>query len=307
MLYENRLPSHGSFKLDLTAIRHEATRLPGPLPKRIEIEQASHTYIPRIGVVAGASWGRVDMVRASYRAVYPDPGAPNRTVMIDSAFNYSEAHGSGAACYDRAAWSRIQRALDGASAIVATHEHGDHINGIIAHPHLAALLPRLRLTAEQLAVDALTRPRPWPQWARRRYRPLVYQGPTAVAPGVVLIKAPGHTPGSQMICVRLAGGREYIFMGDIASLHDNVTREHMRPHYTSDIHGKDDRTAVLLQLHALHALAVAHPEIVLVPGHDSAMFEQLIARGLLTQGFHLPRVTPPVPTAPRRSVSNIGV
>jgi glyoxylase-like metal-dependent hydrolase (beta-lactamase superfamily II) len=33
------------------------------------------------------------------------------------------------------------------------------------------------------------------------------------APGVVLIKAAGHTPGSQMVHVRLASGKEVMLVG----------------------------------------------------------------------------------------------
>jgi glyoxylase-like metal-dependent hydrolase (beta-lactamase superfamily II) len=46
-----------------------------------------------------------------------------------------------------------------------------------------------------------SRPVQWPEGSRESFKPLDYTGYSAVAPGVVLIKAPGHTPGSQIIYV----------------------------------------------------------------------------------------------------------
>jgi glyoxylase-like metal-dependent hydrolase (beta-lactamase superfamily II) len=37
-----------------------------------------------------------------------------------------------------------------------------------------------------------------------------------IVPRVVLIKAPGHTPGSQMVYVKRADGQEILFLGDVA-------------------------------------------------------------------------------------------
>ena len=49
--------------------------------------------------------------------------------------------------------------------------------------------------------------------------PTVQAGaPQAVAPGVVVIPAPSHTLGSQMVFVKLADGREFLFAGDIATM-----------------------------------------------------------------------------------------
>jgi glyoxylase-like metal-dependent hydrolase (beta-lactamase superfamily II) len=46
----------------------------------------------------------------------------------------------------------------------------------------------------------------------------------AIAPGVVLKKAQGHTPGSQMVFVALASGSELLFVGDVVWNFDAVTQ-----------------------------------------------------------------------------------
>ena len=49
-----------------------------------------------------------------------------------------------------------------------------------------------------------------------------YEKYDAFASGIALIKAPGHTPGSQMIYVKLASGAEYLFVGDAAWHMDGI-------------------------------------------------------------------------------------
>ena len=279
LLYDNRLPTDGAFFIDVPRLRAAA---PGTGPMRIEVEEVSHTFVPKIGVVAGTSWRRFDMMRTSYRLVWPD-----RSIVIDSGNSLALARKFGAATYDVGAWRRIQRALLSASDIVVTHEHADHIGGIMESPALIAVLPRTRLTPEQVDAGDRTDPLRWPAGALRGYQALRYGDVHALAPGVILIRPPGHTPGSQMVYVRRADGRELLFMGDVASAADNVALERIRPRYTTEFYGTthDDRRAVMLETVALHQLHDAHPEIALVPGHDAVAIRLLEAEGLLSLGF----------------------
>jgi glyoxylase-like metal-dependent hydrolase (beta-lactamase superfamily II) len=129
-------------------------------------------------------------------------------------------------------------------------------------------------------------------------QPLRYASLKAIAPGVVLIRARGHTPGSQMIYVRRADGHEYIFMGDTASLAGNVVEVRARSRLVGDHLAKEDRSAVLGQLRALQQLAIADPQLTLVPGHDGTEIGKIITAGWLTAHFQPQPAPPPVTDAP---------
>ena len=98
-----------------------------------------------------------------------------------------------------------------------------------------------------------------------------------VAPGMAFIKAPGHTPGSQMVYVVLESGREYLFIGDSAWHMDGVRQ----------IIGKDapwiveDTASVNDQLKWLNGLLTTEKNLLIVASHDDDEHKDLTARKLL--------------------------
>lgn len=102
----------------------------------------------------------------------------------------------------------------------------------------------------------------------------------AIAPGVVLQKAAGHSPGSQVVFVMLAGGREFLFVGDIVWNRDAITELKYRPRLITDLFLGEDRQAVLHQLRALRNLHDAG-EVAIVISHDARTF----ASADLIEGF----------------------
>jgi glyoxylase-like metal-dependent hydrolase (beta-lactamase superfamily II) len=280
LFYDNRMPTDGSYPLNIAEIRAEAARLPGPRALKIEVETLSHTFNPKIALVAGTTWGKMDLVRESYRVVFP-----GQSVIIDTGYDAETARAEKVDSFDVAAWRRMLAALRSASIIVVTHEHSDHIGGLLTSPDWPQLAPKALITAAQFSNIDRTRPVVWPKDSRETFKPVSYDKLLAIAPGVVLIRAPGHTPGSQMIYVQRADGQEYIFMGDVASSADNVRMMHIRSRLVTDFMVHEDRRAVFLQTKALHQLSLDEPKIVLVPGHDAEAITQIERRGLLTQGF----------------------
>jgi len=102
-----------------------------------------------------------------------------------------------------------------------------------------------------------------------RYHPL--------APGIALIKAPGHTPGSQMVYVVLESGQEFLLIGDTAWHMDGVRL----------VKGKDapwineDAETVLNQLRWLNELSRVAPGLLLIASHDDEQHQELIRKGVL--------------------------
>jgi glyoxylase-like metal-dependent hydrolase (beta-lactamase superfamily II) len=175
--------------------------------------------------------------------------------------------------------------MSGAQMILVTHEHADHIGGLAAHPDVARLFKTsVKITKEQANNPEHTKPAVFPEGTMTGYQPLVYDRYTTVAPGIVLIKGPGHTLGSQMVFVKKADGTEFLFLGDVAWIMRNVELVRGRPRYISNMLG-EERNEVLPQLATVHALAEAEPKLVVVPGHDAATIANLAGRSVLKQGF----------------------
>jgi glyoxylase-like metal-dependent hydrolase (beta-lactamase superfamily II) len=108
---------------------------------------------------------------------------------------------------------------------------------------------------------------------------------TAIAPGMVLIAAPGHTPGSQMVYVKLADGRELLFLGDVTWHQRNIDVKRERPRWVTALLIQEDRAKVSGQINALSELSTQEPELRIVPGHDGEVMDALTAAGYFDKGF----------------------
>jgi glyoxylase-like metal-dependent hydrolase (beta-lactamase superfamily II) len=210
--------------------------------------------------------------------VYPD----GRFILIDSAYDRA-AHEIGFSdqpFFDRA-WERLVIAMESATQIVVTHEHSDHLGGVAQQARADRLAENLRLTIEQIAnpraIDAAL-----PKTLTDQIDALRYEDMLAIAPGVVLKKAPGHTPGSQMIFVKIASGQELLFVGDVVWNGDAIAELKYRPRLVTDLFLGEDRRAVLDQIRALRDLADAGA-VSIVVSHDARTYQ----RANLSEGFAL--------------------
>jgi glyoxylase-like metal-dependent hydrolase (beta-lactamase superfamily II) len=118
-----------------------------------------------------------------------------------------------------------------------------------------------------------------------RYLVMDYDPLMPVAPGVVLIKAPGHTPGSQLVYVRLASGSELIIAGDVAWHMSGIETQQHKPESATSSFGGEDRRAIEKQLRWL--LEVAESRIEVLVSHDVKRLNALIDQGQLVSGFDL--------------------
>lgn len=270
-----------SYAADLLAhIRAAAKAVPGPLPIRINFIKIAESHRPLSDIVVGGSQQDYVSARTAFQVVFP-----GGWVMIDSGMDETVHKFFG---FGRAEpyWADrnvlLQQALTAAKLIVVTHEHGDHVAGVIrtdARDEIAAktLLTRAQVqtltTYPQMPEIRLT-----PEMARR-YMVIDYESYLPVAPGIVLIKAPGHTPGHQMVYVQLASEREYLFIGDVGWTLDNVKQLKLRPEATMR---RINESAPALMFELTWIKEVMDREgLIVIPSHDDILLKDLTAKQLI--------------------------
>jgi glyoxylase-like metal-dependent hydrolase (beta-lactamase superfamily II) len=271
-------PSACDYTLNLAKLREAASSIPGDKPKEIRVEHVSNASFPKALVIAGQPWKSAELRVYAYQLVFG-----NKTIIVDTAMNSAQAKHVGMADgYDTAAWDRVVKAMSNAAAIYVTHEHEDHLGGAVAVKD-APYLAKVHLNPEQLKGGTPSEPEMSPE-TRAALTPLPYQGMVAIAPGVVLIRAPGHTPGSQMFYVQRADGVEVLLTGDAALLMDSIEFE-QGPNFLVTMKGHGDRPAVACTLIALKQLRKSEANVAIMPGHDGAIMEALVAKNVFIPGF----------------------
>jgi glyoxylase-like metal-dependent hydrolase (beta-lactamase superfamily II) len=268
-----------SWSTDITAIRRTAGLIPGARPLRLNFLKFAESRRTKNFSVKDAPAAPSVQARTVFQVVYPDS-----YVMVDAGMDLQVHRFFGRGTdepYDAQAAQQVERAVRGARLIVVTHEHGDHVAGVVRGASASELAPKTVLTRTQ--VDVLTTSPQMPEIKlsaelARRFIVVDYDQYLPLAPGIALIKAPGHTPGSQMVYVALASGKEYLLIGDTAWHMDGVRL----------VRGKDapwiveDQAAVLDQLRWLNQLAQAETNVVIVASHDEEQHAYLVKQGLLS-------------------------
>ncbi len=276
-------PVAGGYVVDLDGLRATAAAPSEELPTDVRVLHVADGDLPKFFVMAGNGSGNYSSVYAAFQVLTPDAG----TVLIDTAYDragYEALDGTLTTFHDDA-WLTLEKAMSNATAIVLTHEHPDHIGGVARSKNVTAHAQgRLLLTQEQLD-NALAEPMTGlKKDAVAGLKPIAYEKLYRVAPGVALQRAPGHSPGSQLVYVRRADGRELLFVGDIAWNHDSFKALRMRP-LAASLFLHEQRQPVIDQIAALKKLLDEHPEVQVVVAHDGAALERLEASGLVTAGF----------------------
>jgi glyoxylase-like metal-dependent hydrolase (beta-lactamase superfamily II) len=275
-------PQETDFNIDLQALRElaNASGSPESFVSEIRVELIGQNPIPSFASQAGAFRGTLTMVRTAYQL----RGA-STSLVIDTGMSEEMAREFGKnAVYFPDAFRRVQGAMSDASIVAVTHEHADHIAGIALHPNPASFIDALRLTSQQY--DSLAKFTPSLHELLQRYEPLELVEPIVIAPGVVMMGAAGHTPGSVMFYVRLRNGGEILFIGDVAWWMENVRAARGRPRFVQQLfmHSPEDRSAVLRQLRSLHDIYV-QGEVQIIASHDEEQFSQLLRQDVIKQGF----------------------
>jgi glyoxylase-like metal-dependent hydrolase (beta-lactamase superfamily II) len=271
-----------AWSADLEAVRHVGEMVPGAKPTHVNVVKFAESRRTKNFSIKGAPKEPSIQARTAYQVVY-DAG----TVMIDSGMDIQVHRFFGRGRvepYFADKEKEVNAALMRANAIVMTHEHGDHIAGVIDTPMMPELAPKTVLTRTQVATLEHN-----PQMPEIKLTPeqashfivIDYDKYYPFAPGMVLIKAPGHTPGSQMIYVRLQSGREYIFAGDVAWHMDGV-----RTMTGKDAPWvKENTQEIAAELKWLNGIYRTEKNVVIVISHDEDQRLQYVKAGLLGDHF----------------------
>ncbi len=124
----------------------------------------------------------------------------------------------------------------------------------------------------------------FPENVRTSLHPLDFDHYYSLAPGVVLIKAPGHTVGSQIVYVRLADNSEYLLIGDVAWDMEQVTIPKCRPRL-AELAMRENGDQVTSELRTLHHLAASNLDVHIVVSHDIKQLADYEAAGKIGKGF----------------------
>lgn len=165
-------------------------------------------------------------------------------------------------------------------AIILTHAHWDHVSGVADLPGVPVWVSRAEMAFVNSGDDAGTLAR---QIGLRDYRAYDFKdGPYQGFDGswdvfgdgsVVLVPAPGHTPGSIVAFVNTPDGRHYALIGDTAWQAEGVALPAQKPLLTRFV--DHDAAATRAMLEKLHALKAAQPDLVIVPAHDARVWATL--------------------------------
>jgi glyoxylase-like metal-dependent hydrolase (beta-lactamase superfamily II) len=267
-----------AFAPDLGAIRRFAEVLPGPLPLAVNGIRVAASIRPRKFVIEGGDETPVTMPRTAFQLVYPDC-----SVMIDSGMDQA-THDSFSPDkpepYFPKAFARLERALDAARLIILTHYHADHVAGVVTARNFSGLAAKTIATSLTLELMQTSPHRPHlritPGQAAQ-FIALDYPQLYPVAAGVVLIKAPGHSPDQQMVYARLQSGREILHSVDSAWIYDNILQ--LRPKAAPWV--KEDVPAIMAQLAWLRHIAASEPNLTILVTHDDARFDALARSGAI--------------------------
>jgi glyoxylase-like metal-dependent hydrolase (beta-lactamase superfamily II) len=272
-------PAPAGWSADISEIRRVATLIPGRKPLRINVLKFAESHRTKNFSVKGEPATPSIQARTVFQVVYAD-GYVMVDAGMDEPMHKQIGRGAEGEPYFAEQAQQVDKALRAARSIVFTHEHGDHVTGVIRTPYLAELAPKTILTRTQ--VNTLETKPQFPdlkitEEQAQKYHIIDYDRYMAFAPGWTLIKAAGHTPGSQMMFITLDSGREYLLIGDAAWHMDGVRK----------VMGKDapwiveDTAAVNDQLKWLNRLSTTEKNLVIIASHDDDEQKELIAKKLL--------------------------
>lgn len=266
------------FYAQLEQLRKLSYTIPGDLAVRLNVTKVADTIRPASVVVRGESAERkMTLARTVYQLVYP-----KGSIMLDSGMDM-ETHrtfGKTEEPYYPANYEIVKKALDKANLIILTHYHADHSAGIIRSDKFDELAPKV-WTSRDTAELLINHPhKSTVEISRERVNRFIrcdFDDYCPVAPGLVVFKAPGHTPDSKMLYIRLADGREFIHSVDSGWSMENIRKGKMKD--ASWV--KENEEQLLAQYRWLNQLIEMEKKVTVLCTHDDNQYNQFRAQKIL--------------------------
>lgn len=167
------------------------------------------------------------------------------------------------------------------TGVVLTHAHWDHVSGLVDLPNVPVFVPQAELDFINSGDPASALAR---EIGTKNYKVYEFEGGPYLGfdkshdvfgdGSVVLVPAPGHTPGSIFAFITTSSGQRYVLIGDTAWQAEGVDLPAERP-WLSRMLVDNDPEGVRTLLVKLHQLKEAMPDLIVVPAHDRRVWEKL--------------------------------
>ena len=157
--------------------------------------------------------------------------------------------------------------------ILLTHAHWDHVSGVSDFPGVPVLVTAAEhhfideggwATADARRMNAVFQEYTFndgPYLGFTQSRDLYGDG------SIVIVPAPGHTPGSVVVFVTLPPNARYAFVGDLVWQREGLLEREQRPWFEARTLSEDS-TLLQQSLLRMSAIATRYPQITIVPSHD---------------------------------------
>lgn len=161
------------------------------------------------------------------------------------------------------------------AGVILTHAHWDHVSGLDSLRNTPVLVPTTEQTfisdggdnsalAKQLTTDHLKSY----AFVNKPYLGFAQQFDVWGDGSVVLVPAPGHTPGSVLVFLTLPSGQRLVLLGDLVWQLDGITQLAEKPWIARQLIG-EDADAVRDAIAHVAAISEKFPQIKLLPAHDA--------------------------------------
>ena len=234
-LFDNRPGDIAPKPVSMAQLRALAASGPGSAPSAIQFERIVISPAMRSRLTAGRGLRYDFQPLHVFRVDYGKAPA----VLIDTGPTREQARGEHFATYDERAARRIVPHISAARAIVPLGTGTAHIG------MLDPRAPARTSIADPLGDEAML--------------------PSSPAKGIAVLAADEVREGTRVVFVRLAGGNEYLFVGDIARVPQSWEELRAPSRLDTDVLGAQDRAQTYAWLKTIRALKDEAPDLIVVP------------------------------------------